>query len=119
MTDGGVWQNREVLLASGARAPLLEVVSALMLIDSFLAGSPQERGLVAALRKGCLTDRPLPEPIARPLIEAGAVRDDRTVDPVVRQVVLTSVRGEGDGLTVVSPYTDPLDRAVSDLLISR
>ena len=69
-------------------------------------------------RKG-IARRQIPEPLANWLIDRGLVRENRTIDPVLRQVILTAVRGEGYGLFVVTPFTDPVDRAVADLLMSR
>ena len=116
---GSRLRDKIVLLGTGARSPLFEVASALSLLDVMLAGRPEERECVFALRTTCLTGATLPERIAGPLIEDGVLRSDGTVDPVVREVVLAALRGEGEGLFVVSPFTDPLDRAVSDLIISQ
>lgn len=119
MTSLTEWREREVVLANGARVPLFAAAAAVALFEGLLAGDQQERGLAFVLRNCCLSGHPVPEPFAGPLIEMGAVGEDRGVDPTLRQVVLSAVRGERHALAVANPFTDPRDRAVAELLVAR
>jgi hypothetical protein len=108
--------NRSSLLATGVRAPLLNVAITLNALGTLLNGPPTDRQIVADLRRVCVEDSRFEgEVLARMQAEGFAERDGSVV-PVVRTVVLASIRGEAKGLTLVSPFVEDLDRTLSDLI---
>jgi hypothetical protein len=118
MSDDELY-SKEVVLANGARLPRVDVIPRLYLLDVLAHGIGRERELLRALRDSCLTGNPVSPDAQRELAERGVLVGDGTVDPTTRQVVLAAVRGEDDGLFVVTPYTSAWDRTVSDLILSR
>lgn len=116
MTD---LRTEEVVLANGGRALLNEVAGTLILIDHLLDSNSEDRDLVLDLRAACLSGKPVASPSAVGLAKFSVLDDDGTVVPVVRDVVLAAVRGEGRALFTVSPFTTTADRVVADLVASR
>jgi len=118
MTDNEI-SNQIVVLCTGARVPLLSVAAILMSLETLNTGTPSERAALVALRKTSLKDQSItPDASSDLLVEAGLIDADYSIPEAVRQVVLASIRGEADGIYLGSPYTDLLDRAISDLIIS-
>jgi hypothetical protein len=111
--------EREVQLSSGCRWPLSSVASSLGLLTSYLEDdSPEIRGLVYSLRSLCL-GQPLSEEQKNSLREQKLLSAADDVSPVLKDVVLTSVRGEDHALYLVSPFTNHWDRGLSDYLHGR
>jgi hypothetical protein len=118
MSDGDI-SNRVAVLTTGARVLLQSVAVILMSLETLNAGTPEERVALLALRKACLADKStIPTSASTLLRGAGLIEGDQLIPPAVRQVVLAAVQGEGDGIHIASPYTDLLDRAISDLTTS-
>lgn len=117
--DQSILESRSVTLSTGGQVPFLQGVAVAYLVEQLLNGQSANRTLLAQLRTACLTDAPVPEADREPLRDLHLVGPDGRADAVVREVVRASVHGEANGLFFVSPYTDPWDRALSDLIISR
>jgi hypothetical protein len=118
ISDEGLFST-EVLLANGARLPRADVVPRLYLLERLSHETGRGRELLGVLRKSSLTGDAVPHGTQHELSERGVLMENGTVDPATRQVVLAAVRGEGDGLFVVTPYTSSWDRTFSDLILSR
>lgn len=74
--------------------------------------------LIYFLREVCLGRIIQPEQ-AQVLIQEQLLTDDGRVDPSMQAVVLSAVRGEGKKLHIISPFTDPLDRAIAEFVNAR
>lgn len=109
--------DKTAVISSGARLPLRGVSSSLALLGSLL-GDEGARPLVADLRRVCLGET-IPPDRAAALCEGGLASAESGVRPILRAVVLASVRGTGSDLHLASPFTDRLDLALSDFLIAR
>jgi hypothetical protein len=116
MSDSRLTQP--VVLANGGRVPL-EVASAnFALLNAYLAEPDSEWDVVYYLREVCL-GRPIDPEQTRALVHEKLLAPDGSVDPAMRAVVLSAVRGEGRVLHLASPFTDPTDRALSEFLTAR
>jgi hypothetical protein len=111
-------KKREVVLANGDIVSLGDAVLHHMHLHAQLGLEEQEWDVVYHLREVCLGRQIDPEP-ERFLVREGWLRKDRTVDPMLKSVVLSSVRGEGRLLHLDSPYTDSLDRALAQFFMAR
>jgi len=78
----------------------------------------QEWDMVYFLRQVCMGREIEPEP-KRALIRERLLQSDGTPAPDMKAVVLSSVRGEDRAIHISSPFTDPVDRAMADFIISR
>lgn len=110
--------TRPVVLANGTRVPLQVAASNLKLLAEHLAVLDSEWDVVYHLREVCL-GRPLEPEQTRALVRERVLAPDGTVDPAMRAVVLSAVRGEGRVLHLESPFTDATDRALAEFLMSR
>jgi hypothetical protein len=110
--------SRPIVLANGARVPLDVAATNLALITSYLADPDSEWDIVNYLREVCL-GRPIEPEQTLALVREQLLSPDGSVDSAMQAVVLSSVRGEGRLLHLVSPFTDPLDRAVAEFLMAR
>ncbi len=111
--------NKKVQLATGVcRWSLLGVSGAFGLLQSTLSDRKTSH-LVHGLRSVCL-GKEIAQETWSELSNAGLlIRSDveaRKVPDQLKDVVLASVRGEGDALFLVSPFVDSLDRQLSDFL---
>jgi hypothetical protein len=111
--------SKEVLLANGAWLPRADVIPRLYLLERLSHETGRGRILLTVLRESSLTGNAVPHDMQDELSKRGVLMEDGTVDPATRQVVLAAVRGEGDGLFIVTPYTSSWDRTFSDLILSR
>jgi hypothetical protein len=111
--------NHSALLASGARVSLVSASVVLLLLDRMLNGTMATRNLVIRLREACLTENVIPEAILSKLTEEGFATSNGEINPLVKEIVRTAVRGEGSDLHLVTPFVSPWDRALSDFVISR
>lgn len=109
--------NRPTVLASGARCPFLAVSGALGLLESLLAEA-DTRPLVGDLRRLCLGED-VPAERLEPLRREGLIGTDGAVKAPLKEVVLAALRGEGEGLHVVSPFTTAWDRTLHQFLDAR
>jgi hypothetical protein len=105
--------TRTILLSSGARHPLGAVSACLGLLDSYLRDA-ESRQCVADLRLLCLGE-PLPEDRRAELVRHSLLEADLTVSPVMKDVVLSAIRGEDQGIFLVSPFTSSWDRTMHNL----
>ena len=110
--------TRIAILANGDRVPLERAAFFLSLLDAYLHGHEAEWDPVVLLRELSLGRDILPEQ-ARSLEGEGLLEPDGTLDPVLRSVVLSAVRGEGVALRLDPPFTDPLDRTLAELLAAQ
>lgn len=110
--------ERISLLANGASVPLATAAPYFALLRSHLDNPDAEWDVVFHLRETCLGRKLEPEQI-RTLAAEGLLGRDGRPDPVLRAVVLSAVRGEGRALHLVSPFTDPVDRAIVEYLAAK
>ncbi len=109
--------DRPVLLSTGTRWPIGAVAGCLGLLGSFLE-EPETRPLVTNLRQLCFGLEIAPERLSE-LSQAGLLRVNGTLDPLMRDVVLAAVRGTGNNLYLDPPFTEPLDRTIAELVLAR
>lgn len=105
--------SRLVTLANGSTVPLGRAAAQLGILRSYLDLQDTEWDAVYYLREVCLGRSIEPEQ-AQTLARARLLHPDGTVDPVLRAVVLSAVRGQGRVLHLDSPFTDPLDQALAN-----
>lgn len=74
--------------------------------------------MVYLLRRACL-GQAIDADHARALTGERLLRPDGTVEPVLREIVLSSVRGQGRLLHLDSPFTETLDRVMAEYIQSR
>lgn len=110
--------TREVALANGDRLSLRDAVVKHMRLEAAIGLEEQEWEVVYHLREVCL-GRPIDPAPERFLIREGWLREDGTVDPALRSIALSSVRGEGRLLHLDCPYTDDLSRAIATFYAAR
>lgn len=108
---------REMTLSNEDRVSLPLAASTLLMLDSFLSSAePARRVAVFHLRETCLGRGDVSAGLKELLVGARLMNDKGKIDPQVRAVVLSAVRGDGHALTLVSPYTTHWDRTISDLI---
>lgn len=105
-------------LACGGVVPIVRAAAFLSQLRSFLEHQDTEWDVVYYLRELCLGRSIEPEQ-KRCLVREGLLSATGDLDPDLRSVVLSAVRGEGRVLTVSSPFTDAADRAVAEFLNAR
>lgn len=112
----GEFVDREVTLANGAVVPFLQAEGLYSHLVSFASvpGS-QELMLLGRLRAWCFGHSLSPEDLAQ-LQQADFVGKDGKLHPVLREVVLASLRGQGSSLYLDSPFTKHADRDVSEVM---
>ena len=92
--------------------------AAYSLLVSYHDNPDLEWDVVYFLRELCLGRSVDKEPL-QTLRQEGLIASDDGVDPVMKAVGLSAVRGEGRHLHVGSPFTDPKHRAVALFLHSK
>lgn len=108
------WTQRTAVLANGDRHPLGEVVERYNWLQDQWVVEDQAWDVVYHLREVCL-GRPVDAGPLRMLAGMRLVDETGAIDPVTRSVVLSSVRGEHRALSLSSPFTDGVDRALAEL----
>lgn len=108
--------DRPALLSTGDRVPLRRAATCLVLLNGLLVGGPADRQVVADLRQACLENAAAPPDVRTRLASSGLVVSDGTIDPDLRRVVLAAIGGNAEAVSLHSPYTHPVDRALSDLM---
>jgi hypothetical protein len=116
--DLNALNNRVAILANGDRLPLGIAVLHQMQLVGQMALQDLEWDVVYHLREVCL-GRSIDREPERFLIREGFLLEDGTVEPGLRSVVLSSVRGEERQLHLDSPFTDHVDRALAEFFGSR
>jgi hypothetical protein len=107
--------QRVATLANGEQVPLEEAAHYYGLIRGLLQEPYGEWDVVYYLRQACLGED-LEEEHLRVLRSHQMLTSLDDVEPVLRAVVLASVRGEGRTLYLDSPFVTPHDRLVAGLL---
>lgn len=110
-----VVHSRFTTLANGDAVPLWNARHWFEKLESYQKVQDAEWDVVYHLRELCL-GRTLEEEQIRSLAHEGFLSAEGAVDPVLRSVVLSSVRGEGRLLRLDPPYTDEVDRRIADYL---
>jgi hypothetical protein len=111
--------DRTAQLATGAAVPLREAaLHYSALLDFAAVRDDGEWDLLHLLRRACLGE-PLDPGQRHALAREGLLDGEGGVNPVLRQVVLASVRGQDRGLYVDCPFVTALDRAVAEFEHSR
>lgn len=110
--------TRPVVLANGDRLLLRVAAANYARLASHLAEPDSEWDMVFYLREVCL-GRPIDPEQTRALVHERLLAPDGTVEPAMRAVVLSAVRGEGRVLHLASPFTDATDRALAEFLTAR
>jgi hypothetical protein len=105
-------------LANGERVPLAAAASKLARVTEYLAVPDSEWDVVFYLREVCLGREIEPEQ-ERALVRERLLEPDGRLDPVMRAVVLSAVRGVGRTLHIDSPFTDQVDRDIAEYLLAR
>jgi len=121
--ESGSLLEREVLLATGEKWPLLPVALNLLFIESLLsprdkAGRESNYEHLLALRKASLEDSLVAEKYVAKLSEHGMIQPDRHVNPITKSVVRAALRGEIENMYLVSPYVWLADRIMSNVIVS-
>ena len=106
------WE-RHIRLANGSVWPLEQVSACFGLLEALQADAAT-RAQVYDLRQACFGLDLAPERQAA-LARTSAVATDGAVSAVMKDVVLSSVRGEGTGVYLASPFTDTWDRSLHEL----
>lgn len=101
-------------MSSGAQCNLMAASGHLGLLESHLEDD-QSRHLIYHLRQMCLGHN-VDEHVKKELQESGLLEKNGMLHPVMKAVVLASVRGEDHALYVVSPFTNRWDRTLADYL---
>ena len=107
--------NRPVILANGDQVPLDLAASAWREIRSCQDLLDLERDTLYFLRQVCLGQQIEPDQ-ERSLLRLGMLDENHGISPLLKSVVLSSVRGEGRILHVDSPFTNPLDQAIAEFI---
>ncbi|MGL6075466.1 MAG: hypothetical protein ACRC8S_15025 [Fimbriiglobus sp.] len=108
-----------ISLANGDRVRLWDAATQLGILETYLHDSDDEEwNLVPLLRQVCLGHKIDPDQ-TRALIRQELLLPNGTVEPVLKSVVLSAVRGEGQLLHLESPFTNPLDKAMAEYINSR
>ena len=105
--------DRTVLLASGATVPLREAVVHYTALVTFAGCNDGEWDVLHLLRQACL-GQPLDPGQRLALAREGLLDGAGKIEPVLREVVLASVRGQGRVLYIDCPFVTHLDRAVAE-----
>ena len=118
MADGPALFRKSVVLSNGARHPIGLVAAHVGLLESYADGDARDRDVLDALRRTCLG---LPiSGEARHALQSEKLLDGRgEPPPALKDVVLSSVRGDGKALHVLPPFTDPWDRTIANLFLAR
>jgi len=115
-------KERTAVLANGDRVPLIDAALAYRSLQTVFAmegvAGGAERNTLYHLRAICL-GRTIGAESQRILIENQLLRPDGSTDPVVKAIVLSAVTGVEQELHLRSPFTDRLDRALSEYVTSR
>lgn len=88
------------------------------ILATYLHDSDQEWDLIPLLRRLCLREEIDPVQL-RALVRERLLRADGSVEPVLKDVVLSSVRGEDNLLRMESPFVNALDRVMGEYLLAR
>ena len=110
--------QKESLLCNGARVPLLKAVTCFDRLEClFHDGPPEGDGsqVVDWLRDGCL-GKPLTAEQKDRLKRELFINEQGEIDPVVKQIVLSSVRGRDCFLYIDSPFVEGFDHEFAKLL---
>lgn len=107
-----------ITLTNGAQVPVGSLTSYLNLLQSHLGTPDQEWDVVYFLRELCLGRSIEPEQ-QRAVAGVGLLESDGTVHPLLRDVVLASIKGRGRVLTLELPYTDVTDEAMCEFIRHR
>jgi hypothetical protein len=110
--------RKEVRLSNGQTVSLAAASNYLDLLETFIGSDDQDRHALYRLRQVCLGDV-MNEDDQQILKDNLLRKQDGTIDPELRAVVLSAVRGEGQALHLDSPFTNSWDRTVSNLYRSR
>jgi hypothetical protein len=110
--------KRDIVLANGASVPLIRAAANFGILRESLAPDHEGWSSAALLRKVCF-DQPIEEEQRQTLQTQGLLNQEGEVDPVMREVVLASLRGTGKQLYLDSPFTEDWDRTLADLLNAR
>lgn len=110
--------KRDIVLANGASVPLIRAAANFGILRESLAPHKEGWSSVALLRKVCF-DQPIEDEQRQSLQSQGFLNHDGEVDPVMREVVLASLRGTEKQLYLDSPFTEDWDRTLADLLNAR
>jgi hypothetical protein len=113
------WENEEVLrdreavLANGGHLPLADAVRWYDRLVTLVGADQTEWDVLYSLRQLALGRQVDREPLGE-LVREGLATPDGRLDPGLRDVILSAVRGEDHRLRLESPFTDSLDRALAE-----
>lgn len=118
LTNEQLLHSRETVLANGGRMSLATAVAHNSRLLTLRDADDLEWDALYHLRELAL-DRSLdPQPL-RALAREGLVGEDGRLDPEFRDVILSATDGVGRHLTLKSPFTDELDRALAEFQHAR
>jgi hypothetical protein len=120
-TDPGTTElfSKKVLLSNGATVSLSRAAILLSLLEDYVTSHiPPDREAMIALRRFCL-GVPITDEARKLLIEERFLDKNGRVADDLKQIVLSSFKGQDYGLTIQSPFTESWDRIVAEMMILR
>lgn len=113
-----LFQDRHAILATGDDVLLAHAHHFYSLLRLRVADTADEWHVIYHLRELCL-GKPVESDVLRHLKRIEMLGPDGDVDPTLRAVVLSAVRGQGKNIRLSSPFTDATDEALSEFFWNR
>jgi len=107
--------DKEVQLTNGSRMPLCRAAALLTLIESYVEDSAKDRELIGKLR-GLSPGQLAPPECRQRLSDAELVDVNGRISESLAQIVESAVRGAGAAVYLVSPFSNPDDKTLADLV---